>query len=139
VLILDEPANGLDPGEVHTLREHLRRLAGRGTAILISSHVLAEIELLATHVVVMNAGAMVTAGWLEDLLGTGSYEFEVDDVAQAGKALRAVAGVTSVTAHGQRLSVTAPRCSVKELNHALVSVQGRRPGRPRDILSAQLR
>jgi ABC-type multidrug transport system ATPase subunit len=121
VLILDEPANGLDPGEVRALREHLRRLAEGGAAILISSHVLAEIELLATHVVVMNAGAVVTAGRLEDLLGTGSYEFEVDDVAQAGKALRAMAGVRSVTAHGQRLSVTAPGCSVKELNHVLVS------------------
>ena len=98
VLILDEPANGLDPGEVRALREHLRRLAERGAAILISSHVLAEIELLATHVVVMNAGAVVTAGRLEDLLGTGAYEFEVDDVAQADKALRAVAGVRSVTA-----------------------------------------
>jgi ABC-type multidrug transport system ATPase subunit len=120
-LILDEPANGLDPGEVRTLREHLRRLAERGAAILISSHVLTEIELLATHVVVMNAGVVVTAGRLEDLLGTGAYEFEVDDVARAGKALRAVAGVRTVTAHGQRLSVTAPGCSVKELNHALVS------------------
>ena len=121
VLILDEPANGLDPGEVRTLREHLRRLAEGGAAILISSHVLAEIELLATHVVVMDAGAVVTAGRLEDLLGTGAYEFEVDDVAQAGKALRAVAGVRSVTAHGERLSVIAPGCSVKELNHVLVS------------------
>jgi ABC-2 type transport system ATP-binding protein len=121
VLILDEPANGLDPGEVRTLREHLRRLAERGAAILISSHVLAEIELLATHLVVMNAGAVVTAGRLEDLLGTGAYEFEVDDVAQASQALRAVAGVRSVTARGQRLFVTAPGCSVKELNHVLVS------------------
>ena len=106
---------------VIALRQCLRRLAGRGAAILISSHVLAEIELLATHVVVMNAGAVVTAGRMEDLLGTGAYEFEVDDVAQAGKALRTVAGVRSVTAHGQRLLVAAPGCSVRELNHVLVS------------------
>ncbi len=70
VLILDEPANGLDPGEVRSLREHLRRLADRGAAVLISSHLLAEIELLATHSVVMNAGAVVAAGKLEDLLGS---------------------------------------------------------------------
>lgn len=120
VLILDEPANGLDPGEVRTLREHLMRLAGEGAAVLISSHVLAEIEQLATHAVVMNAGSVVTAGRLEDLLATGSYEFEVDDVARAGNALRAVEGVRSVEARGQRLSVTAPGCSVKELNQALV-------------------
>jgi ABC-2 type transport system ATP-binding protein len=120
VLILDEPANGLDPGEVRTLREYLGRLAERGAAVLISSHLLAEIELLATHVVVMNVGVVVAAGKLADLLGTGSYEFEVDDVARAGEALRAVNGVHSVEAHDRRLMVTAPGCSVKELNQALV-------------------
>lgn len=120
VLILDEPANGLDPGEVRTLREHLVRLARDGCAVLISSHVLAEIELLATHAVVMNAGAVVATGRLEDLLGSGAYEFEVDDVARAENALRAVEGVRSVEAHGQRLSVSAPGCSAKELNQALV-------------------
>ena len=83
VLILDEPANGLDPGEVRTLREHLRRLAERGAAILISSHVLAEIELLATHVVVMNAGAVVTAGRLEDLLGTRRLQSQLQLLAVA--------------------------------------------------------
>jgi ABC-type multidrug transport system ATPase subunit len=72
VLILDEPANGLDPGEVRTFREHLSRLATGGAAILISSHLLAEIELLATHCMVMNEGAVITAGRLEDLVGTGS-------------------------------------------------------------------
>lgn len=63
---------------------------------------------------------MVAAGRLEDLLATSSYEFEVDDVARAGNALRSVEGVRSIEAHGQRLSVTAPGCSVKELNQALV-------------------
>lgn len=101
VLILDEPANGLDPGEVRTLREHLRRLADHGAAVLISSHILAEIELLATHAVVMNAGTVVATGGLEDLLGTGSYEFEVDDVVQAEKALCLMAEVRSVEIHGQ--------------------------------------
>ncbi|HEY1644082.1 MAG TPA: ATP-binding cassette domain-containing protein [Streptosporangiaceae bacterium] len=121
VLILDEPANGLDPGEVRTLREHLRSFADRGGAVLISSHLLAEIELLATHCVVLNAGAVVAAGKLEDLLGTGSYEFEVDDVALAVAALRAMPGVRSVEARGLRLSVTAPQRTVKELNQALVT------------------
>ncbi len=93
VLILDEPANGLDPGEVRTLRECLRRLTAGGAAVLISSHLLAEIELLATHCVVMNEGAVITAGRLEELLGTGSYEFEVDDAVRAEEALRAVDGV----------------------------------------------
>jgi ABC-2 type transport system ATP-binding protein len=120
VLILDEPANGLDPGEVRTFREHLSRLATGGAAILVSSHLLAEIELLATHCVVMNEGAVITAGRLEDLLGTGSYEFEVDDTRRAEKALRTVDGVESVDPHGDQLVVSAPGRTVTELNQVLV-------------------
>jgi ABC-type multidrug transport system ATPase subunit len=80
VLILDEPANGLDPGEVRRLREYLRRLAGDGAAVLISSHVLAEIELLATHCVVMNDGSVITAGRLADLVGAGHSKRGLEDV-----------------------------------------------------------
>jgi ABC-2 type transport system ATP-binding protein len=120
VLILDEPANGLDPGEVRALREHLRRLAVGGAAILISSHLLAEIELLATHCVVMNQGVVITAGSLEDLLGADSYEFEVDDARRAEQALRALDGVESVGTHGEQLLVSAPGRTVKELNQVLV-------------------
>lgn len=120
VLILDEPANGLDPGEVRTLREHLRRLAAGGAAILISSHLLAEIELLATHCVVMNEGAVITAGRMEDLLGTGSYEFEVDDAHRAEEELRVMDGVESVDPRGGHLVVSAPGRTLTELNQALV-------------------
>jgi ABC-type multidrug transport system ATPase subunit len=120
VLILDEPANGLDPGEVRALRQHLSRLAAGGAAILISSHLLAEIELLATHCVVMDEGAVITAGSLEDLLGTGSYEFDVDDTRRAVQALRAVEGVESVGTHGAQTTSCAPGREVTELNQALV-------------------
>jgi ABC-type multidrug transport system ATPase subunit len=120
VLILDEPANGLDPGEVRKLREHLRRLAADGTAVLISSHLLAEIEMLATHCVVLKEGALVTAGRLEDLLGAGAYEFEVEDVAGAEEALRAMDGVKSVDMRGDRLVVFAPDRTAIQLNQALV-------------------
>ncbi|HLX51334.1 MAG TPA: ATP-binding cassette domain-containing protein [Streptosporangiaceae bacterium] len=120
VLILDEPANGLDPGEVRKLREHLRRLAADGTAVLISSHLLAEIEMLATHCVVLKEGTLVTAGKLEDLLGTGAYEFEVEDAGRAEEALRAMDGVKSVETRGDRLIVYAPDRTATELNQALV-------------------
>jgi ABC-type multidrug transport system ATPase subunit len=69
VLILDEPANGLDPAEVRTLRQHLEARAAAGATVLISSHQLAEVQLLASHIVVMNHGRLVTAGPLDDLLG----------------------------------------------------------------------
>jgi ABC-type multidrug transport system ATPase subunit len=69
VLILDEPANGLDPAEMRALRQHLSARATSGATILISSHQLAEVQLLASHIVVMNHGQLVTAGPLPDLLG----------------------------------------------------------------------
>jgi ABC-type multidrug transport system ATPase subunit len=69
VLILDEPANGLDPAEVRALRHHLSAHAAAGATILISSHQLAEVQLLASHIVVMNHGRLVTAGPLDALVG----------------------------------------------------------------------
>lgn len=119
VLVLDEPANGLDPVEVRALRERLVALATDGVAVLISSHLLAEVELLATHAVVMDEGSVVAAGRLHELLGAGSYEFDVDDPAGGEAALRAVDGVT-VAPRGDRLLVTAPHRTAQELNQALV-------------------
>ena len=57
VLVLDEPANGLDPGGIRWLRDFLRRLASEGRAILVSSHVLAEVGQTADDVVVINRAA----------------------------------------------------------------------------------
>ncbi len=69
VMILDEPANGLDPAEVRALRQHLAARAATGASVLISSHQLAEVQLLASHAVVLNRGRLVTAGTLDTLLG----------------------------------------------------------------------
>jgi ABC-type multidrug transport system ATPase subunit len=71
VLVLDEPANGLDPAEVRALRGHLTSLAGRGVTVLLSSHQLAEVQQVATHAVVIDHGRLVAASPLADLLGAG--------------------------------------------------------------------
>jgi ABC-type multidrug transport system ATPase subunit len=120
VLILDEPANSLDPAEVRALREFLISLAARGAAILISSHLLAEVELLATHAVIMNEGAVLASGTLTELLGAGSYEFTVDDPGRAATVLRAVAGVDAVERRAGSVLVTAPGRAVAELTQELV-------------------
>ncbi|HVD25620.1 MAG TPA: ATP-binding cassette domain-containing protein [Gaiellaceae bacterium] len=60
VLILDEPANGLDPAGIRWLRDLLRQLAARGHTILISSHVLAEVEQIVDEVVIIHRGRFVT-------------------------------------------------------------------------------
>lgn len=67
ILILDEPANGLDPQGMRTLREVLASRAANGDTILVSSHLLGEIEHLADDLVVINQGRLVTSGPIRDL------------------------------------------------------------------------
>ncbi len=76
-LILDEPANGLDPEGVHWLRGLLRRLATEGRTIFVSSHLLAELAQTVDDVVIINQGRLVAAGSMADLLehaGASSLE-----------------------------------------------------------------
>jgi ABC-2 type transport system ATP-binding protein len=68
LLILDEPTNGLDPPQIAAMRPILRRYAETGRTVVVSSHLLAEVELTCTDVVVMHAGRVVTAGRVADLV-----------------------------------------------------------------------
>ncbi|MEV0596872.1 ABC transporter ATP-binding protein [Nonomuraea cavernae] len=70
VLLLDEPSNGLDPEGTAWLRSFLRDLADDGRTILISSHVLSEVQQIADDVVVIRQGRLLTAGPLHELTGT---------------------------------------------------------------------
>ncbi len=72
VLLLDEPGNGLDPEGIAWLRQFLRDLAAEGRTILVSSHVLGEVEQMADHVVVICDGRLVTAGPIVELCGTAA-------------------------------------------------------------------
>ncbi|AVT31597.1 ABC transporter [Plantactinospora sp. BC1] len=75
VLLLDEPGNGLDPEGIAWLRDFLRGLARQGRTVLISSHVLSEVQQMVDDVVVIRAGRQVVAGRLVDLVGaSGSLE-----------------------------------------------------------------
>lgn len=67
VLVLDEPANGLDPQGIHEMRDLLRARAAKGHTVLVSSHLLSEVELLADDLVVLNRGRLVTAGSMSEL------------------------------------------------------------------------
>jgi ABC-2 type transport system ATP-binding protein len=75
LLILDEPANGLDPAGVHWLRTFLRQLALEGRTVLISSHLLAEVAQTVDHVLIINHGRLLAAGRLDELTdGTRTLE-----------------------------------------------------------------
>jgi ABC-2 type transport system ATP-binding protein len=74
VLILDEPANGLDPAGIRWMRDLLRGYADRGATVLLSSHLLHEIEVVADDLVVIGHGQVVAGGTKDDLLaGAGTY------------------------------------------------------------------
>ncbi|GAA2981613.1 alpha/beta fold hydrolase [Actinokineospora diospyrosa] len=101
LMVLDEPTNGLDPPQIHQMREVLRRYAKTGRTVVVSSHLLAEVEQACDHVVVMHKGRLVAAGAVEDIVaGGGEATFRVDDPAAAAEALRGVTGVNAVTVEG---------------------------------------
>jgi ABC-2 type transport system ATP-binding protein len=91
VLVLDEPANGLDPQGIRWLRNFLRAQAGEGRAILVSSHVLAEISQIADEVVVINHGRSVLQAPLAELMAQrdGGMRVTGPDVARLAELLRA--------------------------------------------------
>ncbi|MGY1783099.1 alpha/beta fold hydrolase [Geodermatophilus sp. SYSU D01036] len=71
LLVLDEPTNGLDPPQIHAMREVLRDYAATGRTVIVSSHLLSEIEQTCTHVVVMAKGQKIAQGTVEEIVGTG--------------------------------------------------------------------
>jgi ABC-2 type transport system ATP-binding protein len=104
LLILDEPTNGLDPGEIREIRELIGRLTEQGATVVLSSHHLSEVEQVCSHALVMNHGRLVTSGTVSDLVGTTrSLYVEVDDKAAANLVLSRLPGVTNVQLQGDGL------------------------------------
>ncbi|MFE7955072.1 CocE/NonD family hydrolase [Streptomyces sp. NPDC057413] len=71
LLILDEPTNGLDPPQIREMREVMIRYAAAGRTVIVSSHLLAEVEQTCTHLVVMDRGMLVQAGATAEIVGSG--------------------------------------------------------------------
>jgi ABC-2 type transport system ATP-binding protein len=106
LLVLDEPTNGLDPGEIREIRELISRLSTHGATVLLSSHHLSEVEQVCSHVLVMNRGRLVADGTVSDLVGAaGLVYIEVDDRERALAMLSNLAGVAKVQTQGDGLVV----------------------------------
>ena len=134
LLVLDEPTNGLDPPQIHAMRELLRRYAATGRTVLVSSHLLAEVEQTCTHVVVMHRGRVVADGTVEDVIaGGGAATFAVDAPARAAEVLGALDGVLSVHVDGDavhaELNGTPRGTAVRALVTAGVEVRSAGPRR----------
>jgi ABC-2 type transport system ATP-binding protein len=122
LLVLDEPTNGLDPGEIREIRELIGRLTGRGATVVLSSHHLSEVEQVCTDLVVMNRGRLVRRGTVSDLIGSsGSVYVEVDDPRRARAVLAVLPGVTTVRAQGDGLLVDVRTGRRSDLAAALVA------------------
>ena len=92
LLILDEPTNGLDPPQIAEMRLVLRSYAETGRTVVISSHLLAEVEQTCTHVVVMHRGRLIAAGSVDEIAGSDEVMLAVDDPARA-EAVLVAAGI----------------------------------------------
>jgi ABC-2 type transport system ATP-binding protein len=97
LLVLDEPTNGLDPPQIHAMREVLRSYAATGRTVIVSSHLLSEIEQTCSHVVVMAKGEKIAQGTVEEIVGTGgAVLIGLDDPADADKAAAVLAALPGV-------------------------------------------
>jgi ABC-2 type transport system ATP-binding protein len=104
LLVLDEPTNGLDPPQIHQMRAVLRRYASTRRTVVVSSHLLAEVEQTCDHVVVMHQGRLVASGKVEEIVGGGGEAtFRVDRPDDAAEVLRAVDGVDGVEVEGNQV------------------------------------
>ena len=122
LLILDEPTNGLDPQGTREVRSLIRELAGDGATVLVSSHLLAEIEQVATHVGIMSAGRLMRQGTLDEVIGTAATLVRVDtpDVVLASWVLERL-GLVVGDKGPDHVSIVAPAMPTEDINASLVN------------------
>lgn len=81
ILILDEPTNGLDPQGIHQIREIIKKIAQKGTTILLASHLLDEVEKVCSHVVILRKGEKLYSGPVDQMLASyGFFELRTEDM-----------------------------------------------------------
>jgi ABC-2 type transport system ATP-binding protein len=120
LLILDEPANGLDPAGIVEMRSLMHRLREEGHTVFVSSHVLHEIEQVCDRIAILNHGQVVAQGAVHELLGeTDRIELRVDRAAEAARIVKDLPWVTDVSIESEALVVTAPMDRSAEINKAL--------------------
>nr|WP_218051978.1 ABC transporter ATP-binding protein [Cellulomonas algicola] len=124
LLVLDEPTNGLDPQGTREVRHLVRELADAGTTVLVSSHLLAEIEQVCTHVGIMRAGRMVLQGDRSVLVARGASRLRVTTTTGlAGAAARVLdtLGLDEVAVDGIQVDALLGDVAPEKVSAALVA------------------
>ncbi len=123
LLVLDEPTNGLDPQGTREVRHLVRELADQGATVLVSSHLLAEIEQVCSHVGIMSGGHLLLQGDRAELTARGlprlSVQTSVDHVGAAAEVLTGL-GLTDVRAEGVTVSALLGGVPPEKVSAALV-------------------
>jgi ABC-2 type transport system ATP-binding protein len=121
LLILDEPATGLDPAGMRDMRELIRRLADDGITVLLSSHQLPEVQELCDRVAIVDRGRVVYEGALSDLRrqGGAGYRLRTTDDARAASVARGLARIAHVGSDEHGVAFEADESDVAELSIAL--------------------
>jgi ABC-2 type transport system ATP-binding protein len=121
LLLLDEPTTGLDPAGMRDMRELVKRLASEGITILLSSHILAEVEELCNRVAIIRKGRIIYEGRLHDLLESagGGFRLRTSDPERAHTVLLNQPGVEGVTREGDDLRFAAEPAALEAATVAL--------------------
>ncbi|TMC07601.1 MAG: ABC transporter ATP-binding protein [Chloroflexi bacterium] len=124
LVFLDEPTNGLDPAGVVEVRELIRELGTGGRTVVLSSHMLAETELVCDNVAVLSRGRLIAQGTINELLREhDSLRLRTTDDAGARTVLAALPWVEDVATQDGGLELTAPQARAWEVSRALAERQ----------------
>jgi ABC-2 type transport system ATP-binding protein len=113
LLVLDEPTNGLDPAGMAEMRTLIRRLGAAGRTVLLSSHLLGEVEQICDRVGVISHGRLVTESTVAELRGDSTVRVVADPLDKAAELVRTLLGAERVRVHdgGLELAVSADRAA----------------------------
>jgi ABC-type multidrug transport system ATPase subunit len=120
LLILDEPTNGLDPAGMAEMRAFIRSLGAGGRTVVLSSHLMGEIEQVSDRVGVIRAGSLVAEGTVEELRGRAGLRVRAEPQAEAARLIGGLPDVDAVTSVDGVIDVTVDTARASAINRALV-------------------
>lgn len=124
VLVLDEPTNGLDPQGIADIRTLIGTIAGKGTTILLASHLLDEVEKVCSHVAILKNGKLLFQGEVNEIAGKGQPEYlelQAEDMKHLYEVIKKYPGVKEIKKSGDKMLLfmeTSP--DVRSLNQYLI-------------------